>query len=91
MIRKLIDGIVKKDSPIVVGLDPTLALIPEHIKKNSFNEFGETFEAVGDAIWRYNLACSSARRGRIQEAREALLAAAGKGRTLLACAYKYEK
>ncbi len=54
MIRKLIDGIVKKDSPIVVGLDPTLALIPEHIKKNSFAEFGETFEAVGDAIWRYN-------------------------------------
>ena len=29
-----------------------------------------------DAVWRYNLACSSARRGRIQEARDALLAAA---------------
>lgn len=32
-----------------------------------------------DAIWRYNLACSSARRGHIQEARDALLAAAGLG------------
>lgn len=32
-----------------------------------------------DAIWRYNLACASSRRGHIPEAREALLAAAALG------------
>ncbi len=54
MIRKLIDEIVKKDAPIVVGLDPMLNYIPEYLKKNSFEEFGETLEGVSDAIWRYN-------------------------------------
>ncbi|MCQ2537281.1 MAG: orotidine-5'-phosphate decarboxylase [Lachnospiraceae bacterium] len=54
MIQKLIDEIVKKDAPIVVGLDPMLNYIPEYLKKNSFEEFGETLEGVADAIWRYN-------------------------------------
>ncbi len=54
MIQKLIDEIVKKDAPIVVGLDPMLNYIPEYLKKNSFEEFGENLEGVADAIWRYN-------------------------------------
>lgn len=56
MIQKLIDAIVKKDAPIVVGLDPMTNYIPEYLKKGSFEEFGESLEGIGDAIWRYNRA-----------------------------------
>ena len=31
MINKLVAGIKKTNAPIVVGLDPTLKMIPEHI------------------------------------------------------------
>ena len=54
MISKLIDEIVKKDAPIVVGLDPMLKYIPEYLKKASFENVGENLEGVADAIWRYN-------------------------------------
>ncbi len=55
MIKKLIDEIVKKDAPIVVGLDPMLTFVPEYLKKRSFEEYGQTLEGVSDAIWRYNM------------------------------------
>ena len=29
MIQKLIDGILAKDAPVVVGLDPNLSFMPE--------------------------------------------------------------
>lgn len=54
MIQKLINEIVKKDAPIVVGLDPMLNYIPEYVKKNAFEEYGETLEGVAEAIWVYN-------------------------------------
>ena len=31
MINKLIEGIKKTEAPIVVGLDPTLKLIPDYL------------------------------------------------------------
>jgi len=31
MIQKLIEGIIKKDAPVVVGLDPNLSFIPGFI------------------------------------------------------------
>ena len=43
MINKLISNIRKTNAPIVVGLDPMLNYIPEHIQKKAFAEFGETF------------------------------------------------
>jgi orotidine-5'-phosphate decarboxylase len=55
MIKKLIDEIIKKDAPIVAGLDPMLSFIPEYLKKRSFEEYGETLEGVADAIWRFNM------------------------------------
>ncbi|MCR5824096.1 MAG: orotidine-5'-phosphate decarboxylase [Lachnospiraceae bacterium] len=55
MIKKLIEEIVKKDAPIVVGLDPMLTFVPEYLKKRSFEEYGQTLEGVSDAIWRYNM------------------------------------
>lgn len=38
----------------VVGLDPMLDYVPEHIKARSFKEFGETLEGAADAIWQFN-------------------------------------
>ncbi len=54
MINKLIKEIQKKDAPIVVGLDPMLNYIPEHIQKKAFEEFGETLEGAAEAIWQFN-------------------------------------
>lgn len=54
MINKLISNIRKTNAPIVVGLDPMLNYIPEHIQKKAFAEFGETLEGASEAIWQYN-------------------------------------
>ena len=54
MIQKLISNIQKTNAPIVVGLDPMLNYIPEHIQKKAFAEFGETLEGAAEAIWQYN-------------------------------------
>ena len=54
MINKLISNIRKTNAPIVVGLDPMLNYIPEHIQKKAFAEFGETLEGSAEAIWQYN-------------------------------------
>lgn len=56
MINKLIDGIKKKNAPIVVGLDPMLDYVPEHLKNKAFEEHGETLEGAAEAIWNYNKA-----------------------------------
>ena len=54
MINKLISNIRRTNAPIVVGLDPMLNYIPEHIQKKAFAEFGETLEGAAEAIWQYN-------------------------------------
>ena len=54
MINKLISNIRKTNAPIVVGLDPMLNYIPEHIQKKAFAKFGETLEGAAEAIWQYN-------------------------------------
>ena len=54
MINKLISNIRKTNAPLVVGLDPMLNYIPEHIQKKAFAEFGETLEGAAEAIWQYN-------------------------------------
>ena len=54
MINKLIEKIKKTNAPIVVGLDPMLNYVPEHIQKKSFAEFGETLEGAADAIGQFN-------------------------------------
>lgn len=56
MINKLVAQIKKTNAPIVVGLDPTLKMIPEHIMKAAIAEHGETLEAAGEAIWQFNKA-----------------------------------
>ena len=54
MINKLTEKIKKTNAPIVVGLDPTLALIPDHVLQKNYKEFGANPEGVAKAIVEYN-------------------------------------
>lgn len=56
MINKLVEKIKKTHAPIVVGLDPMLNYVPEHIQKKAFAEYGETLEGAAEAIWQFNKA-----------------------------------
>lgn len=56
MINKLVTKIKATNAPIVVGLDPMLNYVPEHIQKAAFSEFGETLEGAAEAIWQFNKA-----------------------------------
>ena len=56
MINRLVAQIKKTGAPIVVGLDPMMKFIPEHIKEKAFAELGETLEGAAEAIWQYNKA-----------------------------------
>ncbi len=56
MINKLVGKIQKTNAPIVVGLDPMLSYVPEHIKEKAFKEYGETLAGAGEAIWQFNKA-----------------------------------
>ena len=54
MINKLIANIKKTNAPIVVGLDPMLNYVPQHIQDKAYAEFGETLEGAAEAIWQFN-------------------------------------
>ena len=54
MINQLTAKIKKTGAPIVVGLDPMLNYVPQHIQKKTFAEFGETLEGAAEAIWQFN-------------------------------------
>ena len=54
MINELVKKIKEKDAPIVVGLDPMLSYIPEHILEDSFAAYGKNLEGAAEAIWQYN-------------------------------------
>ncbi|RKI90680.1 orotidine-5'-phosphate decarboxylase [Parablautia intestinalis] len=54
MINQLITKIKETGAPIVVGLDPMLKFVPEHITKRAYAELGETLEGAGEAVWQYN-------------------------------------
>ena len=55
MINQLVDKIKKTNAPVVVGLDPMLSYIPEHILTKAYGEFGETLEGAAEAIFEYNI------------------------------------
>ena len=56
MINKLVDKIVKTNAPVVVGLDPMMKYIPEHVQKEAFEQYGETLERNSEANCQYNKA-----------------------------------
>ena len=54
MINRLCEKIKKLNAPVVVGLDPMLSYVPEHVVKRSLSEYGETLAGAADAIWQFN-------------------------------------
>ncbi len=53
MIDKLVSKIKKLNAPIVVGLDPNLAFVPDHIKKQ-FEDRKDPMEAAAESIFLFN-------------------------------------
>lgn len=56
MIQKLIDQIVNKKAPVVVGLDPMLSYVPQKLKDEAYASCGRTPEGAAEAIFRFNQA-----------------------------------
>lgn len=56
MINTLVEKISTLNAPVVVGLDPMLGYVPEHVQKKAFEEYGETLEGAAEAIWQFNKA-----------------------------------
>lgn len=56
MINTLVEKISSLNAPVVVGLDPMLGYVPDHIQKKAFEEYGETLEGAAEAIWQFNKA-----------------------------------
>ncbi len=54
MINKLNAKMKQMNAPVVVGLDPMLSYIPEHILNKAIKEYGETLEAAAEAVFEYN-------------------------------------
>ena len=54
MIDQLIERIQKKKNPSVVGLDPTLPMMPGFLKDKYFQEYGRTPEAAGKLFAEFN-------------------------------------
>ncbi len=50
MINKLVDKIVKTNAPVVVGLDPMMKFIPEHVQAAAFEQYGETLEGAAELL-----------------------------------------
>ncbi len=56
MINTLVEKISTLNAPVVVGLDPMLGYVPEHVQKKAFEEYGESLEGAAEAIWQFNKA-----------------------------------
>lgn len=54
MIDRLIDKIITKQNPTVVGLDPRLEMVPQFIKEKYFKEHGKTPKAIGEIFFAFN-------------------------------------
>ncbi len=54
MIDILIDKIIEKQNPTVVGLDPRLEMVPQFMRERYFNEQGKTPKAVAKMFFEFN-------------------------------------
>ena len=54
MIDHLIDRIKETENPTVVGLDPTLVMMPGYLKKQMFEMYGKTPKAVAEMFVEFN-------------------------------------
>jgi len=53
-VDRLIDGILEKNNPTVVGLDPKIEYVPTFIKEKSFKEYGVNLKGASEAIIQFN-------------------------------------
>ena len=53
-LDRLIRAIEVKNNPTVAGLDPRLEYIPEFIRQEAYERFGQTLEGAAAAIRRFN-------------------------------------
>jgi orotidine-5'-phosphate decarboxylase len=54
IIHRLINAINEKQSPIVIGLDTTVDMIPDYIKQWAINKFGNVVTATVNSIYAFN-------------------------------------
>lgn len=54
MIDQLIRSIQQKNNATVVGLDPRLNFVPEHIKEEAYGEHGKTLKGASEALLQFN-------------------------------------
>ena len=54
MIDQLVANIKKTGAPIVVGLDPMLSYVPEHVQKKSVCRVRRDAGRSSGAIWQFN-------------------------------------
>lgn len=54
MIVELVESIKKKDAPIVVGLDPMMSYVPDHILEAAFAACGRNLAGAAEAVWQFN-------------------------------------
>lgn len=56
IIDRLIEKIKQTNNPTVVGLDPRLSYIPEHIKEEAYQKYAKTPMGAAEAFWQFNKA-----------------------------------
>ncbi len=56
IIDTLIEKIKQTNNPTVVGLDPRLSYIPEHIKEEAYQKYAKTPMGAAEAFWQFNKA-----------------------------------
>lgn len=51
---RLIGQIIEKKNPTVAGLDPKLDYIPNYLKQQALEQYGDTLQAAADALFQFN-------------------------------------
>lgn len=51
---KIIENVIKKNNPSVIGLDTKFEYLPTALQKKYLNQYGETLKAASKAILEYN-------------------------------------
>ena len=61
MIQKLISEIQRKNAPVVVGLDPNLSFVPQHLLEQALKDVDPEVDIIGeptgDVYRRYSVFC----------------------------------
>ena len=66
---RLIQAVIDKNNPTVVGLDPKLSYLPRSLKQRALEQYGNTMQAAAQSLLWFNQAiidgiCRSAKIGK---------------------------